>query len=302
MSRATALLLLAVANIIWGASHAVGKLATDSFDPILLAGLRVVVATIIFWGLRIGRVAAAEHISHWQRGQLAALGIIAVAAAQMLDYSGLALTTSTDSSLMIIGEVIFTAVLAVLIAKEHLGWQRALGLAIGIVGVVILTLGGAPNSEYAPNRLLGNTLVLAALFCEALFTVIGANIAQRYHPLTVMRWTYTGSLIIWVPIIVWHLASGIFPSVGWDAWLAIAYVAIFTSVISYLLWFWVLRSAGSSIGAISLFIQPVVGSLIGILVLQEATSPGLYVGATCIFVALALATIQRTPQPEGVST
>ena len=110
-------------------------------------------------------------------------------AAQMLDYSGLALTTSTDSSLMIIGEVIFTAVLAVLIAKEHLGWQRALGLVIGIVGVVILTLGGAPNSEYAPNRLLGNTLVLAALFCEALFTVIGANIAQRFHPLTVMRWT-----------------------------------------------------------------------------------------------------------------
>jgi drug/metabolite transporter (DMT)-like permease len=209
----------------------------------------------------------------------------------MLDYSGLALTTSTDSSLMIIGEVIFTAVLAVLIAKEHLGWQRALGLVIGIVGVVILTLGGAPNSEYAPNRVLGNTLVLAALFCEALFTVIGANIAQRFHPLTVMRWTYTGSLIIWVPIIVWHLASGIFPSVGWDAWLAVAYVAIFTSVISYLIWFTVLRSAGSSLGAMSLFIQPVVGSLIGLLVLQEPSSPGLYVGATLIFAALALATI-----------
>jgi len=133
--------------------------------------------------------------------------------------------------------------------------------------------------------------VLAALFCEALFTVIGANIAQRFHPLTVMRWTYTGSLIIWVPIIVWHLASGIFPSVGWDAWLAVAYVAIFTSVISYLIWFTVLRSAGSSLGAMSLFIQPVVGSLIGLLVLQEPSSPGLYVGATLIFGALALATI-----------
>ena len=299
MSRTVALVLLAIANIIWGSSHAVGKIATDSFDPILLAGLRVVIATGIFWGIRISRIAPADHITNQQRAQLAALGIIAVAAAQMLDYSGLALTTATDSSLMIIGEVIFTAVLAVLIAKEHLDWQRASGLVIGIVGVVVLTLGGAPNSEYAPNRLLGNTLVLAALFCEALFTVIGANIAQRYHPLTVMRWTYTGSLVIWVPVIIYHVATGIFPAVGWDAWSAVAYVAVFTSVISYFLWFWVLRSAGSSLGAVSLFIQPVVGSLIGILVLQEATSPGLYVGAACIFVALALATLQRTPPHAG---
>jgi drug/metabolite transporter (DMT)-like permease len=290
MSTWVALLWLAIANIIWGASHAVGKVATDSFDPVLLAGLRVVIATGIFWGLRISRIAPAEIIPARQRWQLAALGLVAVAAAQMLDYSGLALTTATDSSLMIIGEVIFTAILAVVIAKEHLGWQRAIGLAIGIVGVVVLTLGGSPNSEYAPNRALGNTLVLGALFCEAIFTVIGASIAQRYHPLTVMRWTYTGSLVIWVPVIIYHVAMGIFPHVGWDAWLAVAYVAVFTSVISYFLWFWVLRSAGSSLGAISLFIQPVVGACLGLFVLREPSSPGLYMGAALIFVALGFAT------------
>jgi len=302
MSRPIALLLLAIANIIWGSSHAVGKVATESFDPLLLAGLRVVVATAVFWGLRIGRFAPSEQMPTMQRFKLAALGLIAVGAAQMFDFSGLALTTATDSSLMVIGEVIFTAVLAVLIAKEHLGWQRSIGLVIGIGGVVILTLGGAPNSEYAPNRALGNTLVLAALFCESLFTVVGASLAQRYHPMTVMRWTYTGSLVIWVPLILYTVVSGTFPTVGWDAWLAVAYVAIFTSVISYLLWFWVLRSAGSSLGAVSLFIQPVVGSLIGLLVLQEGTSPGLYMGAVLIFVALGLATIQRSPSTQGASS
>lgn len=293
MSTWVALAWLIIANIMWGASHAVGKIATDSIDPILLAGLRVVIATGIFWGLRLSRIAPAEVIPARQRWHLAGLGLIAVAAAQMLDYSGLALTTATDSSLMIIGEVIFTAILAVIVAKEHLGWQRALGLATGIVGVVILTLGGAPNSAYAPNRLLGNTLVLAALFCEALFTVIGASIAQRYNPLTVMRWTYTGSLVIWVPVIVWHIATGIFPVINWEVWLAVAYVAVFTSVISYFLWFWVLRSAGAGLGAISLFVQPVVGSLLGLLVLHEPSSPGLYVGAALIFVALALATLAQ---------
>lgn len=295
MSTAWALILLAIANIIWGSSHAVGKIATDSFEPLLLAGLRVVFATACFWGLRLSGIAPHEPMPAGQRLRLALLGLIAVAAAQMLDYSGLNLTTSTDSSLMIIGEVIFTAVLAVFIAKEHLGWQRGIGMMIGIVGVVVLTIGGAPATEYAPNRALGNTLVLAALLCEAIFTVLGASLAQRFHPMTIMRWTYTGSLVIWVPYIAFVLITGAFPSVGWDAWGAVAYVAVFTSVISYLLWFWVLRTAGSSLGAMSLFIQPIVGSLIGLLVLKEGSSPGLLIGGTLIFVALALATFQKEP-------
>jgi len=291
MNPILALLLLAVANIIWGSSHAVGKLAIAQFDPLLLAALRVVIASSCFWGLRLTRIAPVEVVSGGQRWRLAGLGLIAVAAAQMLDYGGLSLTTATDSSLMIIGEVIFTALLAVFIAREHLGWRRGLGLVIGIVGVVVLTLGGAPNSEYAPNRLLGNSLVLGALLCESIFTVLGASLAQRYHPLTVMRWTYTGSLVVWVPIIIYTVLSGHFPDTTWQGWLAVVYMAIFTSVISYLIWFTVLRSAGSSLGAMSLFIQPVVGSLIGLLVLHEPSSPGLYIGATLIFGALALATI-----------
>ena len=94
-----------------------------------------------------------------------------------------------------------------------------------------------------------------------------------------------------MPIIVYTVVSGQFPATTWQGWLAVVYMAIFTSVISYLIWFTVLRSAGSSLGAMSLFIQPVVGSLIGLLVLHEPSSPGLYIGATLIFGALALATI-----------
>ena len=68
-------------------------------------------------------------------------------------------------------------------------------------------------------------------------------------------------------------------------------MAIATSVVSYLLWFWVIRSAGASLGAISLFVQPVVGSLIGLYVLAEPQSPGLYIGAGLILVAMLVATL-----------
>ena len=293
MKKHHAIALLVIANVIWGSSHAVGKRAVETFDPMVLAALRVVIGSVCFWGLRAVGIAPVERIPRHELTTLAAMGMLTVAGAQLLDYTGLTLTTATDSSLMIIGEVIFTTLLAWLWVRERLTRQRSVGLVLGIVGVVVLTLGGAPDSAYAPQRALGNVLVLAALFCESVFTVIGARYAQRYDALTILRWTYTGSLVVWVPLLVWTISQGLFPAASTAAWAAVVYTAVATSVVCYTLWFWVIRSAGASLGAMTLFVQPLVGSLIGIGMLGEPQSTGLYVGGALILLAMVLATYER---------
>jgi hypothetical protein len=105
MSRLQALFLLLVANVLWGSSHAIGKLAIDSFDPLILAGIRVSIATACFWGLRFSGIAPREGVPRRDILVLCSLGLLTVACAQFFDYRGLSLTTATDSSLMIIGEV-----------------------------------------------------------------------------------------------------------------------------------------------------------------------------------------------------
>ncbi|MFM2308589.1 MAG: hypothetical protein RLY87_709 [Chloroflexota bacterium] len=301
MSKIQAIVLLVLANMLWGSSHAIGKLAIDTFDPLLLAGLRVTIATGCFWGLRFSGIAPREGVPSRDVLTLAGLGLLTVACAQFLDYRGLSLTTATDSSLMIIGEVIFTTILAWLIMRERINTQKRLGLVLGTIGVVVLTLGGAPDSAYAPQRALGNTLVLLALLCESIFTVLGARYAQTYQPLTILRWTYSGSMVVWTPVLVWAYLSGAISGAPPAAWGAVVYMAVATSVISYLLWFWVIRSAGSSLGAMTLFVQPVVGSVIGLLLLAEPQSPGLYIGATLIVTAMLVATLaDRAPAtPPG---
>jgi drug/metabolite transporter (DMT)-like permease len=202
---------------------------------------------------------------------------------------------------MIIGEVIATTVLAWLFAREFISPQKRIGLVLGIVGVVVLTLGGAPDRSYAPNRALGNTFVLLALVCESIFTVLGAQYAQRFQPLTILRWTYTGSMLVWLPVLWWAYTENQIAAAPWEAWGAVVYMAVATSVVSYLLWFWVIRSAGASLGAISLFVQPVVGSLIGLYILAEPQSPGLYFGAALILAAMLVATLADRPPKAPVA-
>jgi drug/metabolite transporter (DMT)-like permease len=301
MSRLQALILLVSANVLWGSSHAIGKLAIDSFDPLILAGIRVSIATGCFWGLRISGISPREGVPRRDVLVLGSLGLLTVACAQFLDYRGLSLTTATDSSLMIIGEVIGTTVLAWLFAREFISPQKRIGLVLGIVGVVVLTLGGAPDSIYAPNRALGNTFVLLALLCESIFTVLGAHYVQRFQPLTILRWTYTGSMLVWLPVLWWAYSTNQIASASWEAWGAVVYMAVATSVVSYLLWFWVIRSAGASLGAISLFVQPVIGSFIGLYILAEPQSPGLYIGAALILAAMLVAALADRPPTAPTS-
>jgi drug/metabolite transporter (DMT)-like permease len=101
----------------------------------------------------------------------------------------------------------------------------------------------------------------------------------------------TGSLLLWLPILLWYILTGRFPTPSWAAIAGIIYLATITSALCYLVWFSVLRVAGSSVGAVSLFVQPLVGPLLGLVLLDDQLTIALLVGAVLIFVALYLMTM-----------
>jgi drug/metabolite transporter (DMT)-like permease len=144
-------------------------------------------------------------------------------------------------------------------------------------------------------------LLLVALFCQALYTVVGAGLARRYPALTVLAHVYGGSMLVWIPLLIWYIISGQFPAASQAAWTGVVYLALFPTIISMLIWFAVLRTVGTNVGAISLFVQPLVGMFLGLVVLGDPLTPGLAVGATLIFAAIGLTTIQGGTRSVGRS-
>lgn len=292
MTRARAVGLLVLANIFWGSSHAVAKTTLATFPPPLLGALRFSIASAVLvavWAWQ-GRADGSELPARRELPRVAGLGVLSIGVAYLLVYWGISLTTATDAALMIIGEVIFTTLLAALIGGEQVGPRRWLGVLLGSAGVGVLVLSGAqPDAATgAASRAVGNLLVLAALFLQALYSVWGAGLARRLRPLTLLLVVHVSSLVIWVPLLIGYLASGAFPAASWAAWAGVVYLALIPSVLCNLIWFSVLRSSGASLGAISLFVQPVVGVLLGLLVLGDPLTPWLMAGAALIFLGLGL--------------
>lgn len=302
MNRKTAVGLLVFANVLWGSSYVVAKIALQEVPPPLLGALRVILASALLWPLLIWRTRfdhpatrrLIEPIALGDALRLAGLGLLGVGASYLLDYWGISLSTATDASLMIIGEVIFTALLAAWLVGERLGLRKRAGVLVGIAGVLILVLGNAPVGESGAAgwaRAAGNGLILACLLCESIYTVLGAGLARKYQPLTVLTLANTGSLLIWLPILAWYCVTGRFPALSLAAIIGIIYLAAITSALCYLIWFSVLRVAGSSVGAVSLFVQPLVGALLGLALLGDPLTAALLAGAALIFAALYLMTV-----------
>lgn len=300
LKRTHALLWLISANLVWGTTYVVAKTAMETIPPAVLIALRMTLATALLWTVlwwQNRRFLNQPNPLTMKLGDLKrtlALGFFGLSLGYLLGYFGLNLTTATDASLMIIGEVIFTALFAAWLAGERIGRWQALGMGLGAVGVVVLVLSNITDSDANRSglwRAVGDLLVLGGICTQAIYSVVGAALSRRYPPLTMVAYAYAGSLLLWLPLLAWYLFAGQFPAIQPTAALGVLYLAIFPSVVCFVIWFSVIRSTGASLGAISLFVQPVVGALLGIFLLDDPVTTGLIVGGGLIFVALYLTTL-----------
>ncbi|GAB4124794.1 MAG: DMT family transporter [Roseiflexaceae bacterium] len=313
--RTTALLLLVVANACWGSAWAVAKIATAELAPSLLAGLRITLATGLFWLVlfwqrsRTGNTVVAQSpaslpLTRREIVQMVGLGVAALGLSYLLIYSGLAMITASDGALMIIGEVIFTTLLAAWVARERLDRRKIGGVVLGSLGVVVLVLSGSNTSAAGGiQRLIGNVMVLAGLFVQASYSVLGAGMSRRSDPATTMAIVYSGGLIIWVPTLIWYASQGALVAVSPTTILSVIYLAAIPSVACNLIWFAVLHFHGASLGAVSLFVQPIIGALLGVVLLGDPVTGGFLAGGALILVALGLLVLEprRSTAPADTS-
>lgn len=298
VNRRLAFGLLILANVFWGSSYVAAKVALRDLPPPLLGALRVTGATALIWlaalpawrahgwGGVSRRVAA---VPRRDALRLAGLGAGGLAADYLLGYQGISLTSATDASLMIIGEVIFTTLLAVLLLGERLSRRKLLGIGAGVAGVAALVLGGGAGGA-GGARALGDALILCGLLAAALYSVLGAGLARRYAPIAIMAYAHAGSMLVWAPVLAWYALRG-FPTLHWPAAASVAYLALVTSLLCYLIWFAAAPVVGADRGAVTLFVQPLVGALLSLLLLREPLTSARMAGAALIFVALYCTTV-----------
>jgi len=288
MRQLTLLLLLVVANLIWGGSYVVMKLALEGLTPLEVSLWRMLPAGVLAipllaWYLPRYRLSGRTWLT---------LGMLALAAFvlnKFLEVLGVQLSTATNAALLLSLEPLFTIALGVVVLGEHFSRRRGVAFLLGGVGAYLLIARGFHWPEFSSAHVIGDLIFILGLTFEALYTVFGKSHVRRYPALLVTAGTLVLALGVWVPVGGVALALNGMPTFSTSALWALAFLSLGCSLLAYWAWFYALESMEAGVAAMTLFVQPVFGAGLAVYVLEEPVTQALITGAVLVLGALYLA-------------
>jgi drug/metabolite transporter (DMT)-like permease len=142
----------------------------------------------------------------------------------------------------------------------------------------------------AAASLFGDLLVLLSALLVASGYVAGARLAQLgYKSLAVTLWGIALAAFIALPAAMLLFAAEGVPAAGWRAWAAVLFLAIVTSIIGYIGWYWALAKGGISRIATIQFFQPISGLILAAILLGEQLTLPLAASSAVILAGVYLA-------------
>jgi drug/metabolite transporter (DMT)-like permease len=283
------------AMAVWGMNVTVVKLLTASFDPILLAALRMVVACAALTAIVLYKRCGMAAFSWRQLVAVAACAVLMVYANQILFVEGLLRSTATNGALIMALSPLVSAVVAALTFRERFTPQRMCGVLLGFGGVAAVVL-SHPGSRLSSAG-AGDLMLVAAVISFATGGAIVQRLARQLHPLAISWAIYlVGTLLL-----VLHTALGaapvdaasLFP--GWWPWALVLFSGVLATAVCNLIWNSAIASIGVARTAVFLYWVPVFGVVFAAILIGETLTLWHLAGFAAVMAGTYLGTWRQQP-------
>jgi len=281
-------LVMLVANVVYGTSYVVARVTLQSVPPATLAFSRLAIAWLAL--LLLSRRQPTESMSGADHRAIALMGVLGFAGAYICSNWGIAHSTATNGALLITVEPIAMILLSPRYLGERLSRRGAIGAALTIAGTVVLVVNGIPGltEKLAPHWAGDLVLVLAGV-AYASYSLLGRRVLERHAPLGVTIRSLMWGAAALLPIAGVEWASGARPIWTTGALAGTLYLAIVITALGYVVWNWALARVPAPRAAIFLNVQPIVGALLGAVLLDEPVTLFTILGGVLVVSGLAVA-------------
>ncbi|MEN1986966.1 DMT family transporter [Paenibacillus hubeiensis] len=281
---------LALAASIWGGMYVVVKVVVSVVPPLELVWLRYLVAIV---ALIIAGVATKQNWRIRPRDFLLimAIGVIGHAISIVAQEAGTMLSSAQMGAIITSSTPAFMVIFAWLILKERMSLRQGLSILLATVGVILII--GVGALEYSSQ--LGGIFLLAAAVTWALMSVLVKRVPTDYSQIVVITYAILVAIIILTPFVIPRLHElDVSQMAHPTIWGGILYLGIVSTAGGFLLWNRGLQLLNVSGGGLFFFFQPLVGTLLGWLLLGETIGVMFWIGAVLIlFGALLVITETR---------
>ena len=263
-----AFLLALFAVIVWGSGFAAIRASLlGGYTPGHLVLTRFLIASSVFiiyalWPGTTFRLPKKEDLL-----KIAVLGWIGISAYHWGVTFGEVTVSAGTAGLFIASAPVFTALIAVIVLKERLGVLGWLGMFVGIIGILLITI-GSEGTSFTISK--GVFFILIASIATSIFFVFQKPLLRRYSPIELTAYfTWAGTLpfFIYFPGLIQGIQGATI-----EANLSTIYLGIFPAAIAYVMWATALSMGETGSVASMLYGEPVVAIIVAWLWLQELPS------------------------------
>jgi drug/metabolite transporter (DMT)-like permease len=271
-------------GFMWGSSYLFIKLAVDDFGTFTLVALRLIVGALLLWS--VVRIAH-QPLPRERRiyGHLLVMAVINITipfllitwAEQSVESSLAAILTSPVPLFAIVLSSIF-------LADEPMRVNGVVGLIVGFIGVVIITSRGLTGEG---SSVIGELALLGAAFSYACGAVYSRRNVRGLPPMipAVFQVTFAAIITGVVALLFEHPWTA---QPDAEAIFSILWLGILGSGLAYLFVFRLFAAWGATRTTLVSYLIPVVGIVLGYLVLQEPVDATIIVGTALVIAGIGL--------------
>ncbi|WP_332648470.1 DMT family transporter [Lysinibacillus sp. 54212] len=262
--------LLILATLLWGGNFVIGRAVAGDIPPITLAFLRWCVAFIVFLPLAYSRTKREWHMIKNNWPAVIIMALTGVACFNTLVYIGLHYTTSINASLMNSSTPIIIYILSFVFLKERLSKFQIVGTALSLTGVLFIISGGSIQSLLSFSFNKGDLIVLFAVFCWAVYSLLVKQFAGQLPGYSTFLVTIALGALMLLPFTIYELLTTSVAIVWSPSTIcAILYVGIVASIIAFLSWNTGVVALGANKASIYLNFIPLFSAIFAVIFLNE---------------------------------
>lgn len=283
------ILLFAALALAWGTAFSAIEIGLGSLPPILFAAFRLDVATVLFVGLVAALGLEWRPRTRADAISIVAGGVLLVGAHYGLLFVGQLYVSSAVAAIVLSLTPIVTPPIALaLLPRERIRPPAAVGLVLGLLGVVVIATSG--------GSLGGQVLGVGLLFGSALSIAVGSVVLER-----------TRSTLSIVPLQTWAMGVGgltlhgvsvlhpgesvLAATFTGDVVAALAYLGVVSTAGGFLAYFTLLERVGATELSLVNYTSPVIAAVFGWLLLGESITAATVAGFALIVLGFTLCKI-----------
>ncbi len=283
---------LFLVSLIYAATFSIAKeVMPEYIKPMGLIGIRVWGAVVLLWITHA--LFVREKIKDKKDYlELLKCAVFGVAANMLLFFKGLAITTPINGAILMVTTPLFVGFFSFFVLKEKATFIKILGLMLGVSGALLLLVG--PKLSFSSSTLSGDIMVMLNAIIYSYYLIIAKPLLHKYNPITVIKWTFLFGGVLILPFSVPELQEVNWVSIPNNIWLSILFLIAGATFLTYLLNGWALRHANSSLVGAYIYLQPILASVIAIVLGKDELTWQKVVFGALIFLGVYLVSLPAT--------